>query len=100
MNMQRMLVEGNPQLEAARRKGANYWREHFGKTALREIYIHVRRGNLVRATGSFLTFLWYVRGRLFIMPWKYRKRVRKIFDGRPAGNAHAESRAASAESSH
>ncbi len=97
MDSQRLLVKGNPQLEAARRRGANYWREHFGKTTLREIYMHGRRGNLIGATGSFLTLLWHVRGRLFILPWKYRKRFRKIFDAGGAGNSHAQGRATSTE---
>jgi glycosyltransferase involved in cell wall biosynthesis len=75
MDSQRMLLEGDPGLKAAWRRGRIYWRERFGRVTAREIYIQVRQGDLIGAMHSTVTLLWHVRERLFVIPWKYGKDV-------------------------
>lgn len=77
MNAQRMVVEAHPELEAARRKGATYWRDHFGAVTIKEVYTHLRRCELIAALRASGTLFWHVRTRLLVLPWKHRKRVWK-----------------------
>jgi glycosyltransferase involved in cell wall biosynthesis len=85
MRSQRELVRGNPPLEAAWRKGDNYWREFFGGVTVKEIYAHFGRGEMWHATRAVTALLLYVRSRLVVLPWKYRARllaaVRRRFFG-------------------
>ena len=75
MRTQRALVRGNARLQAACRKGENYWRDHFGVIAIKEIGMHFRRGDLVRAATVFGGLLWHVRGRLLLLPWNKRSKL-------------------------
>jgi hypothetical protein len=75
MRAQRALVGENARLQAACRKGENYWRDHFGVTTIKEIGVHFRRGNLVRAARVFAGLLWHVRGRLLLVPWNKRRQL-------------------------
>lgn len=75
MRAQRVLVRGNARLEAACRKGENYWRDIFGVIAIKETGRQFRGGNLVRATKVFASLLWHVRGRLLFVPWNKRRKL-------------------------
>ena len=75
MRTQRVLVRGNARLQAACRKGENYWRDIFGVIAIKEIGRHFRRGDLVRATKVFAGLVWHVRGRLLLVPWNKRREL-------------------------
>ncbi len=81
MRSQRTFVRGNAALEAACRKGEAYWRYHYGVTTIKEIIAHLCRGDLLRATKAFSGLLWYVRGRLLLVPWKERRRIWKFLQG-------------------
>jgi glycosyltransferase involved in cell wall biosynthesis len=72
MRAQRVLVRGNARLQAACRKGENYWRDIFGVIAIKETARHFRRGDLLRATKVFAGLVWHVRGRLLLVPWNKR----------------------------
>ena len=75
MQSQLSFVDGNPALKAAHRRGQNHWRDFYGGVTMKEIFAHLTRGDVLHAASAFATLLWYVRGRVFIIPWKYRKRV-------------------------
>ena len=81
MRSQRTFVRGNAALEVACRKGKAYWRYHYGVTTIKEIIAHLCRGDLLRATKAFSGLLWYVRGRLLLLPWKERRRIWKFLQG-------------------
>jgi len=66
------FVNENSKLRAAHRKGELYWRDHFGVATIREIYTHLIRCEPWRAARAFAALFWYARGRLFVLPWKYR----------------------------
>src|SRR5205814_9440190 len=68
-------VRGNRRLELARREGARYWRDHFARAAIRELYRQTFRGKLSAALKTLGALLWYARGRVLFVPWKYRKRL-------------------------
>ncbi len=92
MHLQDEVVKGNPQLVRARREGIAYWRDYFGRPAFREVFVHLNRGRFLQAAKTFALLLWYSRGSVLIMPWKYRARIlRKIRQrfGR-AGSTNAE----------
>ena len=72
MEMQLPLLGRNPRLIKAWRKGERYWRDRFGPTTIKQVYAHLRRGELWRAICAAAALLWYVRGRLFVFPWIYR----------------------------
>ena len=78
MHLQRDIIKANPRLLNARRQGDAYWRDYFGKETLKELFAHLVRYSPRRAAMSLATLLWYVRGRLFIWPWKYRRRLLKL----------------------
>jgi glycosyltransferase involved in cell wall biosynthesis len=75
MQSQLSFVNDDSRLKAAHRKGELYWRDYFGKEAIKETFEHLVRGAPWRAARSFAVLLWYVRGRLFHFPWKYRQSV-------------------------
>ena len=78
MRAQRVLVRGNARLQAACRKGENYWRDIFGVIAIKEIARHFRHGDFVRATKVFGGLVWHVRGRLLLVPWNKRHELLRI----------------------
>jgi glycosyltransferase involved in cell wall biosynthesis len=75
MELEKPLVEGDPRLECARREGIRYWRDHFGRVGLREVYGQVARGELITAFATLVGLIWYARGRLLLVPWKYRQSI-------------------------
>jgi glycosyltransferase involved in cell wall biosynthesis len=77
MESQRRWVQGVPRLEAARQKGALYWRDHFGTVASKEVYREIRRGNFSRAARAAVALASHLRGRLALLPWKHRKKLLK-----------------------
>lgn len=72
---QQPFIAGNPRLEAASRQGGAYWRDHFGATAMKEFMSHLHRIDLLGALRTFAGLLYYVRGRLLLFPWRYRRRL-------------------------
>jgi glycosyltransferase involved in cell wall biosynthesis len=77
MRLQRSTIEGNSNLLKAYREGEIYWRDHFSGATIREVYGHLARREPWRAIMSFAALLWYVRGRLFVLPWIRRRRLAK-----------------------
>jgi len=75
MRSQREIVRGNPRLEAAWRKGDNYWRDFFGGVTVKEIYAHLGRGEMWHAARAVNALLSHVRSRLVVLPWKNRARI-------------------------
>jgi glycosyltransferase involved in cell wall biosynthesis len=75
MRSQCEFVRGNPRLEAAWRKGDNYWREFFGGVTVKEIYGHLGRGEMWQAGRAVSALLLHVRSRLMLLPWKYRAHI-------------------------
>lgn len=82
MVSQRQAVQGNQRRQAALRQGERYWRDWFGAVTIKEIYAHVGRGNFKRAISALVVLLRYVRGRVFVLPWKYRRRLRAAIAAR------------------
>jgi len=72
MCSQREFVRGKPHLDAAWRKGKIHWREFYGAVTVKETYAHLRRGDVWRAARAVAALLVHVRGRLVVLPWKYR----------------------------
>jgi glycosyltransferase involved in cell wall biosynthesis len=72
---ERQVVKGNSRLEAALRKGDQHWRDFFGGVTIKEIYSHLWRRDLASAVRAAAALFRYVRGRIFIIPWKYRHRA-------------------------
>jgi glycosyltransferase involved in cell wall biosynthesis len=85
MELEKSLVEGDPRLEHARRQGIRYWRDHYGRIGLREVYGHFMRGELINAFGTLGTLIWYGRTRLFILPWTSRHRILRKIQARLVG---------------
>ena len=87
MQSQVSFVNANCNLKAAHRKGELTWRDHFGLATIGEIYTLLVRCEPWRAAKAFAALLWYVRGRLFLLPWKHRHRllneVRRRFSAPP-----------------
>jgi glycosyltransferase involved in cell wall biosynthesis len=75
MQSQVSFVNENSNLKAAHRKGELDWRDHFGLATISEIYTLLVRREPWRAALAFTDLLWYVRGRLFLLPWTHRRRV-------------------------
>jgi glycosyltransferase involved in cell wall biosynthesis len=75
MRLQRDIVKSDPRLLNALRQGDAYWRDYFGKETLKELFAHLARCSPRGAAISLATLVRYVRGRLFVWPWKYRQRV-------------------------
>jgi glycosyltransferase involved in cell wall biosynthesis len=73
MERQLPIVNGNPTLKRAWREGTRYWHVRFGPTAIKELFAHLRRCEIRAAASAGIALLWYVRGRLFVFPWVYRR---------------------------
>lgn len=79
MQLQDEVINGNPQLIKARREGVAYWRDYFGRPALREVFFYLRHGRLLHAAEALALLIWYTRGQVLLMPWRYRRWIlRKI----------------------
>jgi glycosyltransferase involved in cell wall biosynthesis len=74
MTAERAVVKGSPRLEAAVRKGDRHWRDFFGGVTMKEIYAHLSHRELASAAKATAALIWYVRGRIIIIPWKFRRR--------------------------
>ncbi len=75
LRSQRPFVNGNRRLETALRKGERHWRDFFGGVTIKQIGGLLWRGNIPGAVRALGVLLWHVRGRLFVLRWKYRERV-------------------------
>ena len=82
MRLQRDVINGNRRLLRAQRRGRAFWRDYFGKEAARDFFKHLVRCSPRSAAKSLAILVWYVRGRLFIWPWKYRREIFKAVKGR------------------
>lgn len=78
MHSQRRCVKGNLRLEAACRRGANYWRDRYGAVTVKEIYGNLRRRELARAAQASVALIWHVRERLLLLLWKHRRRILRL----------------------
>jgi hypothetical protein len=75
MQSQRSFVNGNPVLKVAHKQGWIRWRHFYGGVTIKEIVVHLTRGHLLCAARAFAALLWYVRGGILVIPWKYRSRA-------------------------
>lgn len=75
MQSQERFVKGNGALEAALRRGKNYWRERYGGVTIKEVLELLANGKITRAAHAFSVLLYHVRGRLVLLPWQYRHEV-------------------------
>jgi hypothetical protein len=75
MELERPWVEGNPRLEAARKEGVKYWRDHFGRVGLKEVGLLMFCGDFVTALTTLSGLLKYSSGQVLLLPWKYRTRI-------------------------
>jgi glycosyltransferase involved in cell wall biosynthesis len=82
MALERPYVQGNPALEKAHRIGVLYWRDHYGRVAIRELIRSIARGKLLQALQTSAALLRYVRFRVFLILWKYRRRIILVIRGR------------------
>ena len=80
MRLQNEVVKGNPVLLRARRRGYAYWRDYFGKETVKELFAHIIHGSPRGAAKCLSTLFRYVGGRLFIWPWKYRRKIGRMVD--------------------
>ena len=78
MKAEKEHVRDSAKLEGARREGVRYWRDHFGRVALKELFARARRGELAGVVGSWPQLLWYTRGEVLILPLRYWRRVWRI----------------------
>jgi glycosyltransferase involved in cell wall biosynthesis len=69
------FVKGSPRLKAAWRIGDHNWRDFFGAVTIKEIWASLRRGDLITVIKASGALAWYVRGRIFVIPWKYHRRA-------------------------
>ena len=75
MALERPLVQGDPALERAHRIGALYWRDHYGRVAIRELIGTVARGELSHAAKTSRALARYAGTHLFLIPWKYLRGI-------------------------
>jgi glycosyltransferase involved in cell wall biosynthesis len=74
-------VRGDQALERAHRIGARYWRDYYGKVAVRELLRNAAQGELVQTGKTLAAVARYVGFRVLVIPWRYRRRiVRKIME--------------------
>ena len=85
MLSQRPFVKGSPRLKAAWHVGDHNWRDFFGAVTIKEIWASLRRGHLVNVIKASAVIAWYVRGRIFVIPWKYRRRAAQAIRRRLKG---------------
>ena len=72
-------VRGDHRLERAHRIGACYWRDYYGKVAIREFLRNAAHGELVEAGKTLAAVVRYVGFRALVLPWKYRRQIaRKV----------------------
>lgn len=79
MRSQRPFIQGSGRLKEAQRIGDQNWRDFFGGVTIKEIWASLRRGDFVNVMRASVALLRYVRGRIFIIPWKYRGRAANAF---------------------
>lgn len=79
MQSQEAFVKGNCALETALRRGKNYWREHYGAVTIKEVLALLARGKVSRAMHALSVLVYHVRGRLALLPWKYRRELLASF---------------------
>ena len=79
MAQERPLVQGNEILERAHRIGVLYWRDYYGRVAMRELLGNIARGEFLQAGKTSAALARYVGFRAFVIPWKHRHRlIRKL----------------------
>lgn len=78
MTMQWVKVEGDPRLMKAWRTGDLYWRDHFGIATVKELGRSLARLDCPRVVVAMTALARYVRGRIFLLPWRHRGRLFKI----------------------
>jgi len=93
MRLQNDVVKGNPVLLQARRQGYAYWRDYFGKETVKDLFAHIIHGSPRGAAKCLSTLFRYIGGRLFIWPWKYRRKIGRMVDSwfrrlRKRGDSH------------
>jgi hypothetical protein len=91
MRLQRDVINGSRELLRAQRQGRAYWRDYFGKEGAREFFKHVVHCSPRGAARSLAILIWYVRGRIFVWPWKYRREILKAVKGRLSSGAEMPS---------
>jgi glycosyltransferase involved in cell wall biosynthesis len=73
------LVQGDQALEKAHQIGALYWRDYYGRVAIRELMHNIARGELLEAAKTSGALARYVGFHALVLPWKYRRRlIRKM----------------------
>ena len=82
------FVNENPALKAAHRLGQINWRDFYGGVTIKETFAHLTRGDLLGAARALVALFRYVRGRMFVIPWKYR---RYVLSGRSTLRPQADS---------
>ena len=75
MRSQYPFTRKDPSLSRALRRGENYWREHYGAVTVKEIWRNLAHGDLRHVAPSAAALIWHVRGRLVLLPWKYRGHI-------------------------
>lgn len=75
MEAQRSFVKGDSRLEAARKRGDIYWRDRYGAVTIAQAGAHLLRREPVRALRALGVMLRHVRGRIVVLPWKFRQRA-------------------------
>lgn len=88
MRLQDEVVGGNPRLCRARRQGIAYWRDYFGKEALKDLFRELAHGSVWPAALALITLIRYVRARMLIWPWRYRKSILRAVKGRSRRALH------------
>ena len=93
MRLQNEVIKGNPVLLQARRQGYAYWRDYFGKETVKDLFAHIIHGSPRGAAKCLSTLFRYIGGRLFIWPWKYRRKIGRMVDSwfrrlRKRGDSH------------
>lgn len=71
---EREFVKGSPNLEAALQCGDRHWRDFFGAVTIKELYVHLCHGRFLSAAAAVTALVRFVRGRVLLLPWKYRRR--------------------------
>ena len=82
MDAQWQFVKEDKEPVKAWREGKRYWRDHFGVETIKEILTSLRQRKALSAARSTIGLAKYVRGRLFLFPLKYWRRVLRAVTGR------------------
>ncbi len=69
MQMQLPILNGNPRLMRAWQEGERYWRDHFNLATVKQLYAHLRCGEVRQAGSAVVALVRYGRGRLFLLPF-------------------------------